>query len=131
MTTYRWVRHVHDNEMKLYEVGILPDGTLHNPRGYPDDIVRASVLAADERCHQRRSEAAKKAGETRRLRQARLVYEVAALIIKHGRLAPCSNCRICGKALDDPQSIERAIGSECWQHVLSEIARLRQVEVMS
>jgi hypothetical protein len=44
MSRYKWVYH---GAEKLYEVGILPDGTLHNPRKYPDDIVRAAVLAAD------------------------------------------------------------------------------------
>ena len=39
MSRYRWVYH---NEAKLYDVGILPDGTLHNPRGYPDDDVRSA-----------------------------------------------------------------------------------------
>ena len=55
---YKWVNHEGE---RLYEVGILADGTLHNPRGYPDDVVRAAVLAADARKHERRSRAAKKA----------------------------------------------------------------------
>ena len=46
MVKYRWVNHVGG---KLYSIGILADGTLHNPNGYPDDVVRAAVLAADAR----------------------------------------------------------------------------------
>ena len=57
--------------------GILPDGTLHNPNNYPDDIVRAAVLAADARRHERRSQAAKRAAVTRSKRQERKVYAIA------------------------------------------------------
>jgi hypothetical protein len=62
MGKYRWVRYGDD---RLYEVGVLEDGTLHNPRGYPEEIVRAAVLAADTRKHERRSRAAKKAAATK------------------------------------------------------------------
>jgi hypothetical protein len=37
-------------DVRLCDAGILPDGTLHNPGGYPDDIVRAAVHAEGERC---------------------------------------------------------------------------------
>ena len=53
MSKYNWVRH---NGEKLFDVGILPDGTLHNPRGYPDEDVRSAVLAADARRRERRKE---------------------------------------------------------------------------
>ena len=33
-----------------YYVGILANGTLHNPHRFPDDLVRAVVLAADAYC---------------------------------------------------------------------------------
>ena len=58
MSRYKWVRH---EGGKLYEVGIRADGALYNPRGYPEDVVRAAVLAADQRRHERRSHAAQKA----------------------------------------------------------------------
>jgi hypothetical protein len=35
------------------------------------------------------------------------------------------NCEICGRALSDPESIKRGIGSECWQHVLSAVEKLK------
>lgn len=120
---YKWVHH---NGSKLYEVGILPDGTLHNPRGYPDDDVRTAVLAADQRRHERRSKAAKEAAETRRDRQERRVYAVAKRITQGGRYGPRHHCFICGRVLDDPQSITRGIGPECWQGVLGEIERLQE-----
>jgi hypothetical protein len=117
---YRWVYHHNGRDMeRLYDVGILADGTLHNPRGYPDDVVRAAVLAADERRHMRRSEAAKKAAVTRAERQRKLIYRIADRIVSGHDIGPRANCAICGKGLGDPVSIERGIGSECWQSVLS------------
>jgi hypothetical protein len=67
MSRYQWVHH---NGAQLYEVGILLDGTLHNPRGYPDDIVRAAVLAADQRRHE-------PTAVTRARRQDKKIYDVA------------------------------------------------------
>jgi hypothetical protein len=128
MSKYKWVNH---NGMKLYEVGILPDGALHNPRGYPDEIVRAAVLAADQRWHEHRSKAAKKAAVTRQERQEKRVYAVAARIVQGRKFGPRNNCIICGRGLGDAQSIARGIGSECWQGVLGEIARLRAHEPCS
>jgi hypothetical protein len=48
MSKYRWIKR---GSVRLYNVGILADGTLYNPRGYPDALVRALVLAADEAAH--------------------------------------------------------------------------------
>jgi hypothetical protein len=96
---------------KLYEVGILPDGTLHNPRGYPDEIVRTAVLAADAHRRARRSRAAKNASETRARRHTNQIYAVT-LHLQDGRsVGPRHHCAICGRGLGDPQSIERGIGS--------------------
>jgi hypothetical protein len=113
---YKWVYH---DDTKLYEVGILADGTLHNPRGYPEDVVRAAVLAADARRHERRSKAAEKAGETRRRRQHLRTAAVARRILAGQGIGAQQRCAICGRGLDDPASIERGVGSECWQDVLA------------
>ena len=43
--TYRWV-YTNDFQQKLYDVGVLPDGTLHNPNNYPEDLVRESIAGA-------------------------------------------------------------------------------------
>src|SRR5262245_48508390 len=123
---YKWV-HAPEGT-KLFGVGIFLDGTLRNPYGYPEDVVRAAVLAADERRHKRRSEAAKEAAETRRRRTQARVYQVAKRITSGGSFGPKQRCVICGKALDDPQSVERGIGSECWQDVLGQITRQRASE---
>ena len=120
MTTYRWVRH---EDQKLYDVGVLNDGSLHNPRGYPEDIVRVALAAADGRWRERRSQAAKKAAQTRRSRVEKKSYEVADRIIAGHVFGPSPNCAICGRGLGDKQSFERGIGSECWQGVLERIRR--------
>jgi hypothetical protein len=122
MSRYKWVYH---GDETLRDVGILADGTLHNPNGYPDDWVRAAVTAADARRHERRSRCAKKAAQTRRLRQQHRVAEIAARILARQGIPPGKNCAICGRFLDDPASINRGIGSECWQGVLAQITALK------
>jgi hypothetical protein len=117
---YHWV---YGGAGKLYDVGILADGTLHNPRGYPEDIVRAAVLAADEREVQRRSEAAKKAAATRAARRQRRIYEVIEKLRLGHKYGPATHCVVCGKGLGDSESIERGIGSDCWQRIVAKLER--------
>ena len=38
-----------------------------------------------------------------------------------GEFTPGTNCEICGKGLDDPQSLARGIGSDCWQRVMRDL----------
>lgn len=102
-------------------VGITSDGTLHNPNGYPEDKARAAIRAACERRHERRSEAALKAAVTRSRRRERKVAAVVALLRSGGQLTPADTCRICGKSLDDPESVARGVGSDCWQDILAAI----------
>jgi hypothetical protein len=125
MTKYRCIYPDGDFARKLLNVGILDDGTLHNPNGYPDDIVRAAVQAADARRHARRSEAAKRAAVTRRRRQEKAIWIIARRILAGHGVKPAMNCSICGRGLDDPDSIERGVGSECWQAVLACIEHLK------
>jgi hypothetical protein len=108
----------------LYNVGILPDGALYNPNGYPEDLVRTAIEAANAIGHEYRSRNAKKAAETRRRRQEKRVHEAAKRIVAGRGIPPQRHCSICGRGLDDPQSIARAIGSECWQDVLAVVERL-------
>jgi hypothetical protein len=120
MSKWKWVLH---EGKHIYDVGILDDGSLHNPRGYPPEIVRAAVMAAHASRHARRSAAAKKAAVTRTQRQARKVYSIVKRIVEGHSIGPRTNCVICGRGLADQQSIDRGIGSECWQDVLSELQR--------
>jgi hypothetical protein len=119
MSRYTWVRF---NGEYLKDIGVLDDGSLYNPNGYPEQDVRAAVAAADERRRVKRSEAAKKAGVTRRARQEKRVYKIARRIFVEGQgQGPALNCVICGRGLTDDESIGRGIGSECWQEVLTAI----------
>jgi Family of unknown function (DUF6011) len=118
MTRWKWINH---QGTRLLDIGIDPDGSLHNPNGYPADTVRAAVAAAEHRSHERRSRSARKAAETRRRRQDRRVYEAARRIIGREVFGPRDACYICGRGLGDSESIQRGIGSECWQLVLDVI----------
>lgn len=114
-TTWRWIRH---GDQKFFDVGVNDDGTLHNPRAYPENEVHAAVARAKERRHQRASEEAKRAAETRGRRQEKRVYEVVRGLRLGEKYGPQSHCVICRKGLYDPVSIERGIGSDCWQGVI-------------
>ena len=80
-------------------------------------VQRASD-AAFARAHSRRSEAAKRAAQTRKKRQGRRVYEIVAALKAGRKLTSTTTCRCCGKGLDDPESISRGIGSDCWQVIM-------------
>lgn len=120
MSGVRW-RYVTHGDGRLYDIGINDDGTLHNPNGYPPEDVRVACEAAAERRHQRRKVAAAKGAETRRRRRDRRVHEVARRIAENNPFGPSTTCVVCKRGLDDPQSIARAVGSECWQDVLERI----------
>lgn len=128
---YRWVRKPgarFTGGDVLYDVGILADGTLHNPKGYPEDIVRAAVLEAVERGKKRRSDAAKKGTQTRAIRMEKKVYEVVQKLRLGHKYGPRANCIICEKELGDQQSIERGIGSDCWQRVMNAMTQNMDVQ---
>jgi Family of unknown function (DUF6011) len=116
-------RRVNNPGGQLFDVGILDDGTLWNPRRYPEDVVRAAVLAADARRRERRSNAAKKAGETRRRRLALHMDKIVKRMLAGDQIQPAKNCRLCGRGLTDQESITRGIGSECWGGVQNAIER--------
>jgi hypothetical protein len=106
-------------ENTLYAVGILADSTLWNPDKYPEKKVREAVLAAQERDKQKRSTAAKKGAQERSTRQERQTAAFAKRNVAGERIfGPRAHCAICSKAIDDPQSVERGIGSDCWQNIL-------------
>jgi len=128
MTTWRRVLSVVDQK-PLYSVGILYGGKLWNPNGYPEDIVRASVLAAEEQKRQRiaanRRRGAQQAAKTRAQRHDTKLQDVAKQMLRDEKIGPADWCVLCGKPLSDPESIARGIGSECWQHVLQAIEKER------
>jgi Family of unknown function (DUF6011) len=123
----KWKYIVHGN-MVLRDIGILADGTLFNPNEYDAATVRTAVLAAIEEWKARRSEAAKKAAITRRRRIEAMTYTVASRLIAGGHTGgPSHKCNICGKGLSDIPSIERGIGSKCWQGVMLVIEQKQQM----
>jgi hypothetical protein len=66
MKTYRWIRH--DGRF-LRSIGILRNGKLYNPNGYPEEVVRAALAAMDEWHRERRKQGAKKATARRQKRR--------------------------------------------------------------
>ena len=70
--------------------------------------MRAAVTAANERWRVRRSDAAKRAAETRRHRREKTVYDIVRRI-RAGHLRN-SHCRICSRVLSDSESIARGLG---------------------
>ena len=82
--------------------------------------MRAAVTAANERWRVRRSDAAKRAAETRRHRREKTVYDIVRRI-RAGHLRN-SHCRICSRVLSDSESIARGLGSECWQDVMAKLS---------
>ena len=119
-----WKR-IYYGDTILCSVGLLDDGSLHNPNNYPEPDVREAIHQAEQRLHARRSRAAKQAAATRRNRIEKRVYQVARQIIEKRRFGPRENCVICGKGLADTESINRGIGSDCWQRVLKEITHIQ------
>jgi hypothetical protein len=118
-------KYIEYGDRKLYSVGILRDGTLHNPNNYPETDVRAAVETASELLHERRSKAAKLAAKTKEKRNQLMVWRVARRLLQNEQIEPSLNCVICGKGLGDQESIARSIGSDCWQHVLQTITKMR------
>ena len=106
---------------KLYDVGIRVDGTLHNPNGYPEDVVRRSLEETLARYHEACSKAAKKAAVTRAIRRKNKINVIAKSIAAKSGVKPGTHCYVCGKSHTDAESIARGIGPECWQDVLQEV----------
>jgi hypothetical protein len=109
----------------MYDIGVFDDGRLHNPKGYPEDKVRKALADAEERQRKRRSDGAKKAAVTRKRRQQKLIHEIAKGIAEGRNYGPREHCVLCKRGLTDQESIQRGVGSDCWQGVLSATERMR------
>jgi hypothetical protein len=127
MHRYKWIRI----DGKLYvNVGIADDGRLHNPNNYPEEEIRHELQRIRAEKHQRRSRAAKEAAATRAERRRLRVNAIVNRIVASAEIGPRLDCAVCLKKLSDPLSIERGIGSDCWQDILVEVqARKQQEEV--
>jgi hypothetical protein len=93
------------------------------------DVATVQKLVTDARVreHQRRSDSAKRAAQTRAARRERMVYKIAERLRTGGTLQRSEHCLLCHKVLSDTESIERGIGSECWQMVLNAISARAKV----
>jgi hypothetical protein len=119
---YRWV---HSEIGILYEIGRYKEGTIRNPRGYPEDVgIRASTRLSNKNTRGA-ARPLRKAPFTRKRRQAKLIHDIAKGITEGRKYGPRNNCVLCGRGLTDQESIQRGIGSECWQGVLAETERVR------
>jgi len=127
MSRYTWVRKSGTDSGTLSKVGIDADGSLWNPNGYPEDEVRRAVEEANQRRKEVRSEAAKKAAVTRKLRVEKKTYEFAQRLKDTGHLTPSKHCLICRKRCSDPESVARGVGSDCWQNVLAFLSTMKAV----
>ena len=119
---WRWVYGDGDTNKPLYDVWIEPDGSIHNPRGYPEELARAAAVMADARKAERLAEARRRGVKKRQERQAARIHEAARRIVAEEGIGQRTHCYCCRKYLTDPMSIERGIGPECWQHVLDAVA---------
>lgn len=119
---WKWITH---DGQELRDVGILCDGSLHNPNGYDEATVREAIHQASEQVHARRSQAAKQAAITRKRRKEARLYEIVNRISALCNDGRRRHCRICRKPLRDPQSIAFGIDGDCWQQVLAAISASR------
>jgi hypothetical protein len=120
-----WRRITFNGEV-LRDLGVLPNGEIHNPNGYDEALVRTACRYAEDYLHARRSASAKKAAVTKARRQELRVHRAAARFVERKATGPRSHCFVCGKGLTDAPSIARGIGSDCWQSVLTQITYLTQ-----
>ena len=118
---WHWVRYKgqHITAPKFTaEGGAQADGT--DPRADTADprIVLEALVQANRDLAVRRSAAAKKAAATRE-RRRHLYGKKLAIRISGGEVVgPSLQCKLCDKPVTDAASIERGIGSDCWQFIL-------------
>ena len=90
----------------------------------------AADRAADRAKRELRRIARKQAGiaqavATRARRREQHINLIAEKYVAGHRFGPRQQCVICRTFLSDPVSIQRGIGSECWDHMLQWIERTR------
>jgi hypothetical protein len=127
--SYQW-RIVWFNGSSYRNVGLNTDGSLYNPNGHPNEAELLSYLTQivadrEEEKRQRRVAGAKRAVITRARRRQRLIWQAANKLVQDENTGPAVVCICCRKKLTDPASIGRGIGSECWQHVLDTVERIK------
>jgi hypothetical protein len=115
---WNWIRL--DDGRKVHSVKILNENgqsKISFDGEFSEAEVRAAAMRILRQEKDRRQQAAKRASDTRAARRNQDVYLAASLYMR-GRLSPSNMCFICHRAITDPSSAQRGIGSECWQEVL-------------
>jgi hypothetical protein len=75
---YSYVFH---NGRTLTRIGRNKDGTLWNPDGHPEDLVREVVEGLERKAAERRSKSAREAAVTRQRRQHNRIWSAAKAIL--------------------------------------------------
>jgi hypothetical protein len=112
---WQWVYH---DGQRLHDVGILADGTLHNPRGYDAAIVREAVERAERERHERRSAGAKQAALTKKRRAEQELYLIVNQMVAIHRREGRKVCRVCSKPVYDVGSVAWRICPACWSRIV-------------
>lgn len=107
----------------IHDVAYLPDGSIQANGHDPETVARA-ILSAVLSDKVARSKAAQKAAATRAKRREKQLYRLVKHIRDGGQFVPSSTCRLCGKKVEDADSIARGIGPDCWQTVMRELEQL-------
>jgi Family of unknown function (DUF6011) len=122
---WSWIRN---GETKITGVRISHNGSeiteAHSDNVASTNLIVSAVLGALQRRRSKRSKSALKAAETRKLRRDAKVNWIAKELISNRTFKPTYQCRVCGKKITDTESMERGIGSDCWQTVLEAIQRI-------
>lgn len=127
-SNWKWINHegcrLRGPRLRV-EAGQISEATCDS--GQDAATVVRAVHHAELKRHERRSRAAKEAAETRRRRKKAQVYRIAESILLGGEpLKPAKHCQICGRAVWDPPSEARGIGSDCWQDILRAIEHMKR-----
>jgi len=62
---WKWIIH---GGMRLEDIGINLDGSLHNPNNYDERVLLGAIATAELRRRQRASDGSRKANDTKRKR---------------------------------------------------------------
>ena len=119
-------RYIRRDGEQFNSIGVRTDGTLFNPNGYPEPVVRDVITWAEDRLKERRSRAAIKAGVTRAKRQELRVHRMAEKLLADERIPPTHYCYCCRRKLVDQESIDRSVGPECWDRVLLKMTAIAE-----
>lgn len=120
VSRWRYVFDTTGSSIKDCELQI-EDGQIVSATASTDhtesEIVNGIYRALRKR-RKKRKEAAVKAAVTRQRCRELKAKKIARQMAFGGETGPAKNCLVCGRPVSDQESIDRGVGSECWQGVL-------------